>query len=391
MTWLLERSSPGRRSARRAGDQDPRRGDRLAPGGHPGPAWRTRRSRPSRSGPGSARTAPGRCRRSGPSAAAACAIPVSAKAYSARLRSISYARNARHSGVTRRCVEVDAEASQVLLRQVHPAAVEVLVDVAQEVGQLEGQPERAGRRVRLRAGRLAAPAASSPRSPRPSPPCSRSRSSQVSYVLVVRSIAIAPKNRSKHSGSMPQVRTVCTIAASTGSSLPRSTRAVAEATPRTPCSWRLDRRRAPVVVGQVDDVVGQPAQRVDRVHVLALRPGQQHRAPEVGGAVPPGQPRTLAGSPRRSIGSRLDRAPAGTPRPAPRPACPRSAPSARRPRARCRSRRRTARAPAAPRWRAGTGRSGRRCGPARTGSRPPCPARSQSSGVTSSSVTTSLG
>ena len=60
-------------------------------------------------------------------------------------------------------VRVGAEAAQVLLRHVDAAAVEVLADVAQEVGQLEGQPE-GPRRARARRGRAgAAPAASSRR------------------------------------------------------------------------------------------------------------------------------------------------------------------------------------------------------------------------------------
>ena len=82
---------------------------------------------------------------------------MSAKEYSARLRSISYARKARHSGVAVRLAEIDPEVPQILLRQVDPAAVQILVHVAQEVGQLEGQSERPGRRLGLRAGRLAAP------------------------------------------------------------------------------------------------------------------------------------------------------------------------------------------------------------------------------------------
>ena len=49
-------------------------------------------------------------------------------------------------------VRVGPEPAQVLLRQVDPAAVEVLADVAQEVGELEGEAERAGRPHGIRAG-----------------------------------------------------------------------------------------------------------------------------------------------------------------------------------------------------------------------------------------------
>ena len=47
-------------------------------------------------------------------------------------------------------MRVGAEPAQVLLREVDPAAVEVLADVAQEVGELEGEAERAGRRDGIR-------------------------------------------------------------------------------------------------------------------------------------------------------------------------------------------------------------------------------------------------
>ena len=94
----------------RARDHDAGRGHRLAPGGHPGPGRRTRRSPPPRSGPGSARRAPGRCRRSGPSAAAA------ARCRCRRRRTAPGCARSRtpgtpcHSGVARRSVEIDPEA-----------------------------------------------------------------------------------------------------------------------------------------------------------------------------------------------------------------------------------------------------------------------------------------
>ena len=139
----------------------------------------------------------------------------------------------------------------------------------------KARPERAGRRLGRRAESARAPAASSPRSPPPSPPCSRSRSSQVSYEVVVRSIAIAPKKRSKHSGSMPQLITVCTTAASTGSSLRPSTSAVRKRSAKPASRARLTSPARAAVDGRVrvvDDVVGQPAEGVDRVDVLALPP-----------------------------------------------------------------------------------------------------------------------
>ncbi len=49
---------------------------------------------------------------------------------------------------------LDAVAGEVLLRQVHAPAVEVLADVAQEVRQLERVPERACRLLRRRRERL---------------------------------------------------------------------------------------------------------------------------------------------------------------------------------------------------------------------------------------------
>ena len=51
-------------------------------------------------------------------------------------------------------LEVHPEAPQIILRHVDPGAVQILVDVAQEVGQLEGQTERAGGCLGGRAGRL---------------------------------------------------------------------------------------------------------------------------------------------------------------------------------------------------------------------------------------------
>ena len=51
-------------------------------------------------------------------------------------------------------------------------------------------------------------------------------------------------------------------------------------------------------IGKIDNVVGQPAERVDGVDVLALRLGQQGRAPEVGGAVAARSAWRTAGSPR---------------------------------------------------------------------------------------------
>ena len=49
---------------------------------------------------------------------------------------------------------VRTEASEVFLRQVDAAAIEVLGDVAEEVGQLEREPEVARVRLRVRRHRL---------------------------------------------------------------------------------------------------------------------------------------------------------------------------------------------------------------------------------------------
>ena len=106
---------------------------------------------------------------------------------------------------------------------------------------------------------------------------------------------MAPKKRSKHSGSMRRVITVFTIAAITGSVLSAfgqgwsgTTSAKALSRTSTRVLVTFDRLRV-LAIGKIDDVVGQPAQRVDGIDVLALRPGQQGGAPEVGGAVLPGQ------------------------------------------------------------------------------------------------------
>jgi hypothetical protein len=48
----------------------------------------------------------------------------------------------------------DAEPAQLVLRQVDATPVQILGDVAQEVGVLEGETERPGGRERLRAQRL---------------------------------------------------------------------------------------------------------------------------------------------------------------------------------------------------------------------------------------------
>ena len=47
-------------------------------------------------------------------------------------------------------------------------------------------------------------------------------------------------------------------------------------------------------IGKINNVVGQPAEGVNGIYVLALRLGQQGSTPEVGSAVAPGQPRAAA-------------------------------------------------------------------------------------------------
>jgi hypothetical protein len=44
-----------------------------------------------------------------------------------------------------------------------------------------------------------------------------------------------------------------------------------------------------LIIWKINDVVSQPAERIDGVDVLALRFGQQSRTPEIRGAVTPGQ------------------------------------------------------------------------------------------------------
>ena len=148
-------------------------------------------------------TAPARCRRSGRSAAGSRAIPRVGvgveRAVALDLVGQQGPALRRHRARER---EVDPEALHVLLRQVDPAAVEVLVDVADEVGQLEGQSQGAGGLLGGRVGRL--------QHREHHLPDHRSGPLHVAAEVVpglvaagVRSMAMAPKNRSKHSGSMP--------------------------------------------------------------------------------------------------------------------------------------------------------------------------------------------
>ena len=116
-----------------------------------------------RCGPGSPSTAPARCARTGPTAggSSGCPWPPTGTAPgTGRSRSASAAR---HSGSTRRRDGSAAKRSRSCCGQVHPPAVEVLADVAQEVGELEGEAEVAGRATRPRGHAARGSAASSRR------------------------------------------------------------------------------------------------------------------------------------------------------------------------------------------------------------------------------------
>ena len=171
--------------------------------------------------------------------------------------------------VDRAALRVGAEALEVLLGQVDPAPVEVLGDVAEEVGELERVAEVARGRQRRRRLTARGSAASSRRSPRPSRPCSRAGRPRSRTRDTVRSIAIDARKRRKQSGSMSKARTVWTTALSTGSSERprrgrRRTGRRARRAPRARPRWRRDR--------------GRPRCR--------RRAGRTRRAPTRGGASP---------------------------------------------------------------------------------------------------------
>ena len=135
----------------------------LARGGHPRSAGEDVVAVALRSDRGSARRAPGRYRRTGPSAAAAwrsrCRQRNTAPG-SVRSRTPGRPATPASPGAS---FKINTEMPKILLRHVDPTAIEIFVDVAQEVRQLERQPERPGRRLRRLAGGLEHRAASSPR------------------------------------------------------------------------------------------------------------------------------------------------------------------------------------------------------------------------------------
>ena len=136
----------GAASRRDGASRAVRRGRRLLPRRAPGTCAEHVVVRRPRSGRGSGSRGSGRRRCSGPTPAAASRCPGRPTAYSSRARAISNAHAAStNSGVTgARPKALGAEPPQVLLGQVDPAAVEVLVHVAQEVRQLEGVAELPG-------------------------------------------------------------------------------------------------------------------------------------------------------------------------------------------------------------------------------------------------------
>jgi hypothetical protein len=209
-------------------------------------------------------------------------MPRSADAYSARQRAISNSISARQRASTMRVVGSAPKRSRSSCGQVDAAAVEVLGDVAQEVGELEREPEVA-RRADAAGETARGSAASSRRSRPPSRPCSPSRSSQVSYGRHGEVHAIERRNRGSSRGRWSKARTVCTTAFSTGSSerpalqvARRTGRRSRRAPPpaRRPCG-RRGRRRCRRRSGRSRRAPTRGA----------ASPGSTVRRPVVGGAV----------------------------------------------------------------------------------------------------------
>jgi len=221
---------------------------------------------------------------------------------------------------------VGAEAAQVGLRHVHPAAVEVLAHVAQEVGELEREAQRA-RRLAGRRGQ-------GPQHGQHHLADDRRRALHVAAQVVVGLVARGVEVHG-HGAEEP----VEALAVDAGG--PDRVRDGGQRGVRGTPGQRLLERRAEraqpragggdVAGGRplgVHDVVGEPAQRVHGVHVAALLGGQQQRPPVVRRAVLAGQP-GAAGVARRQFGRR-GRHPAAAHRAAPARRRPDAAASAPR-------------------------------------------------------------
>ena len=178
-------------------------------------------------------------------------------------------------------VRVGAEPAQVLLGHVDAAPVEVLADVAQEVGELEGEAERAGRRDGIRAGsqdrqhHLADDGGAAVHVAQQVAPglvgaageVGAHRAEEAREALLV-DVALAHR---RHDGRHDRVG-----GGAGGQGVPERALEGVE---------RERGLRAGVGAGEVDDVVGEPGQRVDGVDVPAALGGQQAGAPVVGRAV----------------------------------------------------------------------------------------------------------
>ena len=128
---------------------------------------------------------------------------------------------------------------------------------------------------------------------------------------------------------MPKAPTVCTTAASTGSSLPPASRSAKKRSPE------VGERRFAADVGRrvaevVDDVVGVAAEAVERVHVVALGRRQQRRSTSSRWCRAGGSAARQCAYERSQAWSSSRGRPRGSQRPARRRAARRSAPSARR-------------------------------------------------------------
>ncbi|KQO36706.1 hypothetical protein ASF05_11295 [Aeromicrobium sp. Leaf245] len=198
---------------------------------------------------------------------------------------------------------------QVLLGEVDPPAVEVLADVAQEVRQLERVPERAGRFLRRRgeglqhgqhhladdSGRAlhVAVAQVLPRLPRGAGQVQLHGAEESVEALGVGATALQAVDDGGHDGL---------VGPAGGHAVPEVLLEHPQPHPGVDLAVARDGRVD--ALGLVDDVVGEPAQRVDGVDVDPLLAGEQPRTPVVGGAVAPrqlGAPRVALGQPRVGV------------------------------------------------------------------------------------------
>ncbi|ALX06192.1 hypothetical protein AERYTH_16555 [Aeromicrobium erythreum] len=189
---------------------------------------------------------------------------------------------------------VDAVAGEVLLRQVHAPAVEVLADVAQEVRQLERVPERACRLLRRRRERLqhgqhhlpdhgggalhVAVAQLLPGGPGGAGQVELHRPEEPVEALGVGAPALQAVDDGRHDRL---------VGAARRDAVPEVLLEASQ--PRGRVGLVVPGHRGVDALGLVDDVVGQPTEGVDGVHVDPLLARQQPGAPVVGGAVRPRQ------------------------------------------------------------------------------------------------------